>query len=880
MANNYPEHAPVLAAANYWAERCLLHDGSVFTEEKFWTMEVLEEFKVRFVENFLEDKRGFMEKLEEQLKGGTPQLCKFTSELMWVLYLFPGILMSAKKKSEQVKQIWGWSGETFPGDPLQPAAFNEWIGHPGTAFNTHRWREVGYLWRVVWSFKKLGLELRQSLLADPWKFAEWLDRIEDSTQRLMRNILLHLIFPEEFERIASKNHKLRIREAFASKLDGTDSARPEYLAGIASCDWEVLRIRKKLESESTGIPVDFYEEPYKEVWQGAQVPESGEGTVKEDPVPYGKRHWVIAPGASARLWEECLEKGIISVGWDEIGDLTQYANKDEIRDALVEQFGDNGSYMNNSLALWDFANSVKVGDVVYAKQGTARVLGWGIVKSDYEFDTLRIEHQHVRKVEWKNTREVALPEPSRIPLKTLTNVDGHPKFLEFVESFYEEDEGGTVEIDPTLRQYWWLNASPKVWDFKELPVGGTQDYTAINAKGNKRQKYKYFEQVRPGDIVIGYLTTPVKQIVSICEITKGMKETKGVGFEFKKTEDLAKPISWEELQTMPQLKDCEPVMNNQGSLFKVTTEEYEFLRSLFDEREEVSPIPPYSRDQALEDLFLSGDKFDRILSLLKRKKNIILQGPPGVGKTFVARRLAFALMKQKDEGRAPMIQFHQSYAYEDFIQGYRPDGKGGFFLKNGTFHTLCRRAERDLGRDYFLVIDEINRGNLSKIFGELMMLMEADKRGPDYALQLAYAESIEETFHIPENLHLIGTMNTADRSLALVDYALRRRFAFITLEPEFSSAKFREQLEKRGADGDLIDRIVKRMNALNQLIHDDSHNLGWGYRIGHSFFCPNGTLPDEEWYEQVIEFEIAPLLREYWVDDESKAEAELEKLLS
>jgi hypothetical protein len=228
-----------------------------------------------------------------------------------------------------------------------------------------------------------------------------------------------------------------------------------------------------------------------------------------------------------------------------------------------------------------------------------------------------------------------------------------------------------------------------------------------------------------------------------------------------------------------------------------------------------------------------------------------------------------------------MVQFHQSYAYEDFIQGYRPDGKGGFVLKSGTFHTLCKQAAIDKDRDYFLIIDEINRGNLSKIFGELMMLMEADKRGPDYSLQLTYSETADDTFYIPDNLHLIGTMNTADRSLALVDYALRRRFAFITLAPEYGSDKFREVLDARGAKGELIDKIIAGMGALNKTIHADARNLGWGYCIGHSFFCPGKDVtPDEAWYQEVLEYEIAPLLREYWVDDESRCEEELDKLKS
>jgi 5-methylcytosine-specific restriction protein B len=228
-----------------------------------------------------------------------------------------------------------------------------------------------------------------------------------------------------------------------------------------------------------------------------------------------------------------------------------------------------------------------------------------------------------------------------------------------------------------------------------------------------------------------------------------------------------------------------------------------------------------------------------------------------------------------------MIQFHQSYSYEDFIQGFRPSENGHFELKNGHFFQFCRRAQRDPeNQPHVYIVDEINRGNLSKIFGEVMMLIEPDKRGKDFAIPLTYS-SPDETFFVPENVYLIGMMNTADRSLAMVDYALRRRFRFITLKPEFSSPRFREYLVERGADQVLIQKIVDRMNELNSKIFADQKNLGPGYRIGHSYFCAlDSTKLDEKWYANVILSEIKPLLEEYWLDNEDRVASQIAALLA
>ncbi|MFC4160446.1 AAA family ATPase [Chitinimonas lacunae] len=297
------------------------------------------------------------------------------------------------------------------------------------------------------------------------------------------------------------------------------------------------------------------------------------------------------------------------------------------------------------------------------------------------------------------------------------------------------------------------------------------------------------------------------------------------------------------------------------------------------ERHSPEAEPPYTLDEACDGLFIERADFAVLLTRLRRRKNLVLQGPPGVGKTFFARRLAYALLGSRSRDRVTMVQFHPNYAYEDFIQGYRP-GAAGFELRSGPFVELCRRALADPGRDYVLIIDELNRANPGKVLGELLMLIEADKRDAEWGLPLAYAASPAERFHVPPNLYLIGLMNTADRSLALVDYALRRRFAFVDLAPGFATEAFRDHLARQGVAAALIERIVTRLTQLNAEIAADRANLGPGFCIGHSFFAnvPAGSAGDD-WYREVISADILPLLREYWFDAPERVERWERRLL-
>ena len=473
-------------------------------------------------------------------------------------------------------------------------------------------------------------------------------------------------------------------------------------------------------------------------------------------------YWALSVGRDGEHWEEFYQNGIIAIGWEGTADLRQFKNKEELRARLLELFPSDSDKKNDVHACWQFVREIQKGDIIFAKQGQTRLLGYGVVEGDYEYDETRKYYKHVRRVKWLAKGKWELPEQHRMALKTLTDVT---QFAEFV--------------------------------------------TLVTNK---------------------------------------------VGLQLP--------------------AEAEPRESASAA-----------IRESFDDSSSTTQveIEEYDRTKAMNGLFLAASQFDEMLEALVEKKNLVLQGAPGVGKTFVAKRLAYALIGSNDHRRVETIQFHQSYSYEDFIQGFRPTPNGHFDLKFGIFYEFCRRAQRDESakKPYVFIIDEINRGNLSKIFGELMMLIEPDKRGREHAIPLAYSQSAAEKFYIPENLHLIGMMNTADRSLAMVDYALRRRFRFITLKPEFASTSFRKSLVDAGAAPELVSEIVARMNALNEVIAADTKNLGFGYQIGHSFFCArNGIKPDERWYRRVIESEIVPLIQEYWFDNEQKVKEQRLALLA
>ena len=411
--------------------------------------------------------------------------------------------------------------------------------------------------------------------------------------------------------------------------------------------------------------------------------------------------------------------------------------------------------------------------------------------------------------------------------------------------------------------YWWLNASPNIWDLAKIEVGEEQSYTLYNEKGNKRRIFQNFLDAKLGDMVVGYEAYPIKKVVAICRVSK---PNDGEKLYFEKVESLKEPIEYQILKDAPELEKMEFFVQPNGSLFKLTKNEFDFIMGIIHEEKTIKQpepiIPKYSKQDFLGAVYMTEERYDVLEALVKNKMNVILQGAPGVGKTFTAKKLAYAMMGEMDDSRIEMVQFHQNYSYEDFVMGYRPDG-ADFKLTEGIFYRFCQKAASDPTKDYFFIIDEINRGNMSKIFGELLMLIEKDYRNT--AVTLAYSGM---SFSVPKNLYIIGMMNTADRSLAMIDYALRRRFSFFEIEPGFNSDGFNNY--QNIFENETFNDLINQIKILNKEITED-RSLGRGFQIGHSYFCGRELAGvSVEWMRSVVEFDILPMLGEYWFDEPQK----------
>ena len=580
----------------------------------------------------------------------------------------------------------------------------------------------------------------------------------------------------------------------------------------------------------------------------------------------GKKYWILsAIPENKNEWEEFKNNNIIRIGWEKLGDISELNTKNEIKDILNKHYPGDGSRKNDVLAIYDFAHTMDIDDIVIIKNGKYGLYGYGKVTSDYRHE----DNKNVRSVEWVKTGEFKAEEVAPgggFAVKTLTDITEYdngewPKqIIKYIDNFSNSSSSSFSEetiIDNNANCY-MLCANPRIWSFNDIKVGETIEYTSLSQNGNKRKVYQNYVDSKVGDNIIVYESTPTKAIVGLCSIVE-KKENNNI--VLKKQEELINIIPYGELKEFEELKESEFFKIQQGSLYKLTKEEYIFLMDVIRENnpKQNNVYLQYTKQDFLNDVFISEPKYEELKNLVLNN-NVILKGAPGVGKTFMAKRLAYSIIGQKNSERVTSIQFHQSYSYEDFIEGYKPTDDGGFVLKQGIFYHVCNKAKSDSNNDYFLIIDEINRGNLSKIFGELLMLIEEDKRD-DESLKLAYSE---RDFTVPSNLHIIGMMNTADRSLALMDFALRRRFVFYDIKPAFDNPNFINY--QKSLNNEYFDTIIEKIGKLNNDIKED---LDEGFEIGHSYFS-NLENPTKNELNAIIKYQIMPTLEEYWFDNKEK----------
>ncbi|MBK5200446.1 MAG: AAA family ATPase [Spirochaetaceae bacterium] len=429
-----------------------------------------------------------------------------------------------------------------------------------------------------------------------------------------------------------------------------------------------------------------------------------------------------------------------------------------------------------------------------------------------------------------------------------------------LKPYFDLDLETLFTNDIKNQSFWWLNVNPLYWSFDDKKKGEEQKISLYNDNGNPRKIFQNFLDAKINDFIICYESSPSKQIVAIAQITQKVDDK---FLYFKKIEGLSKPIDYSTLKNSTQLKNMEYFTKPLGSFFKLTKEEGESILDIIRESnplERNNGIMLYGKEDFLREVYMDASRLDLLIALLKHKMNIILQGAAGVGKTFASKRLAYVLIGKKDDSHIELIQFHQNYSYEDFILNFRVQDEERE-LKKGIFYRFCLKALNNPNEPYFFIIDEINRGNMRKIFGEVCMLMEKDYRGTKATL--AYSGM---PFTVPKNLYIIGMMNTADRSIAKIDYTLRRRFSFFEMYPGFDSKDFK--LYQNKFKNHKFDTLIENIKDLNIEIENDV-NLGQGFCIGHSYFTSQEKIT-EEWMKEVIEFDIIPLINEYWFDDKEK----------
>lgn len=675
-----------------------------------------------------------------------------------------------------------------------------------------------------------------------WAAIDGISELQGCPALLLKS--LHVYFPSDVMCIYSRDHLRHYLREFGNPLADDRSLRSMMLNRAL-----LAEVRRRPEFDNWTI-----NEIARFLYRWANPQEH-------------KKVLKIAPGELGKYWEDCREGGYICVGWDDVGDLREFDSQEALRTEFERQLGDKYNHHATTITrktneLWALRN-LEVGDLVVANRGTSKVLAVGtVVEPAYFWKPERAEYRHCVAVTWdasyakditpvKAWATVTVAPVSQAAFKEIVGekIDEtlplDPAFRDigaalerkgqvvlygppgtgktytarrFAVAWLLQNEGRpdvqgvlgdrakfelaerSFSTNQVTRRVWWMVASVKEWSWEQLAKQGKVAYRQGRLKRN-------FPLLREGDLVIGYQSTPDKRIAALARVSRALSAQDGEesGIELSHVAAVTGGLTYEELMADPILKTSEPLrFRNQGTLFALTADEAEHALALLAERDPA--VQPH----------LEGEQ---TVGLLTR------------------------------------LTFHPSYSYEDFVEGFRPvetgDGALSLRLEAGIFKRICQAAIASPKKKFLVLIDEINRANIAKVFGELITLLEMDKRG----LLVTLPQS-KESFCIPPNLFVLGTMNTADRSIKLLDAALRRRFAFVELMPE------PRLLQGGTVNGLCLDDFLE---GLNRRI---AGNQGREKQIGHSFLLDEGEpLADPDEFARRFRQEILPLLQEYCYED-------------